>query len=138
MAPGTSVKLGIMHNGSDKTVSLALGQLPDERQAQAGSVERGMSDSGTPRLGLTLAPASDAGAGTQGVAITAVDPNGPAAEHGVHTGDVILDVAGMAVSSPADVRKELTDLRKAGKRTVLMRMKSGDTTRFVALPLGNA
>jgi serine protease Do len=72
------------------------------------------------------------------VAITAVDPNGPAAEHGVRTGDVILDVAGTAVSSPADVRKELSDLRKAGKRTVLMRMKSGETMKFVALPLGNA
>jgi serine protease Do len=47
------------------------------------------------------------------VAITAVDPNGPAAKHGVHTGDVILDVAGTTVSSAADVRKELADLRKA-------------------------
>jgi serine protease Do len=138
MAPGTAVKLAIMHNGSEKTVSLTLGQLPDQRQAQAGSAERGMPDSGTPRLGLTLAPASDTGAGDQGVAITAVDPNGPAAEHGVRTGDVILDVAGMAVSSPADVRKELADLRKAGKHTVLLRMKSGDTTKFVALPLRNA
>jgi len=138
MAPGASVKLGIMHNGSEKTVSLTLGQLPNERQAQVGRAERGMSESGTPRLGLTLAPASETGAGDQGVAITAVDPNGPAAEHGVQTGDVILDVAGAAVSSPADVRKELADLRKAGKRTVLMRMKSGDATKFVALPLGNA
>src|SRR5262249_3308936 len=134
--PGASVKLGIMHDGSEKTVSLTLGQLPNERQAQTG--EHGTSDSGTPRLGLTLAPASQTGAGDQGVAIAAVDPSGPAAEHGVQTGDVILDVAGTAVSSPADVRKELADLRKAGKRTVLMRMKSGDTTKFVALPLGNA
>jgi serine protease Do len=136
--PGSSVKLVIMHNGSEKTVSLTLGQLPNERQAQAGGAERGMSESGTPRLGLTLAPASETGAGDRGVAITAVDPNGPAAEHGVQTGDVILDVAGTAVSSPADVRKELAGLRKAGKHTVLMRMKSGDMTKFVALPLGNA
>jgi S1-C subfamily serine protease len=51
----------------------------------------------TPRLGLTLAPASDvAGAGSEGVAVTAVDPSGPAAEHGVATGDVILDVGGLA------------------------------------------
>jgi serine protease Do len=97
-----------------------------------------MSESGTPHLGLTLAPANEAGVGDRGVAITAVDPNGPAAEHGVRTGDVILDVAGVAVSSPGDVRKELADLRKAGKHTVLMRMKSGDATKFVALPIGNA
>jgi serine protease Do len=137
MAPGTSVKLDVMHNGSEKTVSLTLRQLPDERQAEAGST--GTSESGTPRLGLTLAPASETGDGDRGgVAITAVDPNGPAAEHGVKAGDVILDVSGKAVSSPADVRKELADLRKAGKHAALMRMRSGDTTKFVALPLSNA
>ena len=36
MAPGTSVKLGVLHNGSEKTVTLTLGTLPDERQANAG------------------------------------------------------------------------------------------------------
>jgi len=137
MAPGTSVKLDVMHKGSERTVSLTLGQLPDERQAEAGSADRGMPDGGTQHLGLTLAPASETGDGNRGGAITAVDPNGPAAEYGVKAGDVILDVAGAAVSTPADVRKELANLRKAGKHAALMRMRSGDTTKFVALPLGN-
>jgi serine protease Do len=138
MVPGTSVKLDIMHNGNEKIVSLTLRQLPDDRQALAGNPEHETSESGAQHLGLTLAPANETCDGDRGVAITAVDPNGPAAEHGVRIGDIILDVAGTAVSSPADVRKELADLRKAGKHTVLMRMKSSDTTRFVALPLGNA
>jgi serine protease Do len=60
MPPGTSVKLGILHNGSEKTVTLTLGTLPDERQANAAP--RG-SDNGTPQLGLTLAPANAVGAG---------------------------------------------------------------------------
>jgi hypothetical protein len=84
MAPGTSVKLGVLHNGSEKTVTLTLGTLPDERQANAAP--RGSSEDGTPRLGLTLAPANAVGAGNQGVSVTAVDPNGPAAEHGVQSG----------------------------------------------------
>jgi serine protease Do len=134
MAPGTSVKLGVMHNGSERTVTLTLGTLPDERQANAGS----QGTEGTPRLGLTLAPASAVGAGNQGVAVTAIDPNGPAADHGMQSGDVILDVAGKTVSNPSDVSKEIADLTKAGKHTVLMRVKSGNATKFVALPLGNA
>ena len=90
-------------------------------------------------LGLTLAPASEVGgAGREGVAVTAVDPNGPAAEHGMQTGDVILDVGGKSVSKPDDVRQELAALQKAGKNTVLMRVKSGDSTRFVAVPFGKA
>ena len=40
MAPGTSVKLGLMHDGSEKTVTLTLGTLPDERQANAASAGR--------------------------------------------------------------------------------------------------
>jgi serine protease Do len=56
----------------------------------------------------------------------------------MQSGDVILDVAGKAVSNPADVTKELADLGKAGKHTVLMRVKSGNGTKFVAIPFGNA
>jgi serine protease Do len=135
MAPGSSVKLGVLHNGSERTVTLTLGTLPDERQANAGPQG---TDKETPRLGLTLAPAGTVGAGNQGVAVTAVDPNGPAAERGMQSGDVILDVAGKAVSNPSDVSKEIADLNKAGKHTVLMRVKSGNGTRFVAIPFGNA
>jgi serine protease Do len=117
-------------------MSLTLGQLPDERQA---STYRSNASGSTPRLGLTLAPANEVGgAGDKGVAVTAVDPNGPAAEHGMQTGDVILDVGGKSVSKPDDVRQELADLQKAGKNIALMRVKSGDSTKFVAVPLGKA
>ena len=139
MAPGTSVKLEITHNGEQKTVALTLGTLPDERLAQANPVGNESSDANFAPLGLTLAPAENvAGAGRKGVAVTAVDPDGPAAERGVQTGDVILDVGGKSVSRPADVSKDIAALRNDGKRTVLMRMKSGNTTKFVALPLGHA
>jgi len=134
MAPGTAVDLGILRNGKQENVKLTLGQLPEQRQAQAGTNEG--TTSGVPHLGLTLAPAGEvAGAGGAGVVVTAVEPGGPAAEHGFQTGDVILDVAGKAVSKPADVRDQLEALRKDGKHTVLMRVKSAQATRFVAMPI---
>jgi serine protease Do len=140
LAPGTEVHLGIWRSGETKAVSLKLGELPNDRQANAASGEHNNSATdGTPRIGLTLAPANDVGgAGSQGVAVTAVDPNGPAAEHGIQTGDVILDVAGKTVNNPGDVRQELASLHKEGKHTVLMRVKSGDGTKFVAIPFGKA
>ena len=135
MAPGTSVTLGMLRNGEQKTVSLTLGQLPEQQQAKADTSETPNGD--VARLGLTLAPAGDvAGAAGKGVVVTGVDPNGRAAEHGFQTGDVILDVGGKAVSKPSDVRDRLTDLRKEGKHTVLMRVKSADATKFVAMPIG--
>jgi serine protease Do len=139
MAPGSSVKLSILRNGETRTVTLTLGQLPDQRQANAGTKEQDTRDGSTPRIGVTLAPAGEVGgAGDQGVAVTAVDPAGPAAKQGIKTGDVILDVAGKAVSKPEDVRQALVSLHKDGKRAVLMRVKSGDATKFVAVPFGKA
>jgi serine protease Do len=140
LVPGTTVKLGVVRNGGDQTISLTLGALPQERQANAANPnDRDQSSSDEPRLGLSLAPASTvSGAGSEGVVVTNVDPDGAAASHGFKTGDVILDVGGKAVSNLADVRKALTDARGSGKRTVLLRVKSSEGTRFVAIPLGNA
>ena len=67
--------------------------------------------------------------------ITNVDPNGLASEMGFKTGDVILDVAGKKVTTPADVRTAMSDAQTGGKRTVLMRLKSDAGTRFVAVPV---
>jgi serine protease Do len=118
---------------------MTIGELPQERQAKAGAKEPGTAGGEAPRLGLMLAPAGKvAGAGGEGVVITAVDPDGAAAEHGFKTGDIILDVAGKAVSTPADVRKALADARANAKRTLLIRVKSGDATRFVAVSIARA
>jgi len=142
MAPGSSVKLDVFRKGETQTLTLTLGELPKEQQREArqgGEEHHRSAGTELPRLGLTLAPAGGvAGAGGEGVVVTEVDPDGPAASHGIKSGDVIIDVGGKPVSTPADVRKALADARTDGKRAVLIRVKSGDTTRFVALPLGRA
>jgi serine protease Do len=141
MAPGTSVKLEIVRDGKSQAFSLTLGELPKEQRQAKANTDEHEQPSGTqlPRLGLTLAPADGvAGARKEGVVVTAVEPDGPAANHGFKSGDVILEVGGKAVSSPADVRKALSDARGENKRAVLMRVKSGEQTRFIALPLGRA
>src|SRR6516162_1304419 len=142
MAPGASVKLGVVHNGQNKTVTLTLGTLPNDKQASNEPNQRDqreVPDSDMPNLGLTLAPGSKvSGAGGRGVVVTAVSAGGVAAEHGFQVGDVILEVGGKAVSTPADIRKSLVDARNDGKRTVLFRVKSNEGTKFVALPLGEA
>ncbi|HEY3639987.1 MAG TPA: PDZ domain-containing protein, partial [Xanthobacteraceae bacterium] len=137
MSPGSSVRLGVIRDGSQQTINVVLAQMPNQQQAQAGSEQQDQSQS-TPHLGLSLAPARSAGAGSQGVVVTAVDPNGPAADRGIKEGDVITNVGGASVSTPGDVQKQLAELQKAGKHSVLMRVKSGDATHYVALPLAAA
>jgi serine protease Do len=138
IAPDSSVKLDIVHKGEAKTVSLTLGQMPNDQEARAQSGSDD-STSGVAHLGLQVAPARDvSGAGSRGVVVTAVDPDGPAAEQGIETGNVILEIGGKAVVNADDVRNALSEAKSEGKHQVLLRVKMGDATRFVALPLGNA
>jgi serine protease Do len=141
MAPGSTAKLTVWRKGEEKTFSIALGELPNQREARATTTPDSSGPEGTdvPRLGLTVVPAGQvAGSGSEGVVVTEVDPNGIASDQGVKTGDVILEVGGKKVANPADIRSALKDAQKDGKRTILMRVKSGDATKFVALRLGKA
>jgi serine protease Do len=142
IAPGNSVKLDVLHKGQSKVINLTLGQLPNSLEAKAdtddNSDNKGSANRGTdvPKLGLTLAPANSvAGAGKDGVVVTGVDPNSAAAERGFKEGDVILEVAGKGVTNAGDVREAITAARTDNKNSVLMRIKSGGSSRFVAVPL---
>jgi serine protease Do len=139
LAPGNAVKLNVLHKGQDKVINLTLGQLPNsvEAKADTDNSDKGNAAKGTdvPKLGLTLAPANSvAGAGKDGVVVTEVDPKSAAAERGFKEGDVILEVAGKTVANAGDVREAINAARTDNKNSVLMRVKSGGSSRFVAVP----
>ena len=141
-APGTSVKLGVIREGKEQTIDVALGELPVANPAasreEQGSDEpetMGRGDAGD--LGLKLAPAgSITGAGEQGVVVLDINPAGLWAERGFSLGDVILEVSGKSVKTPEELGSAVSEARNAGKRTVLLRLRSGDATRFVTAPVG--
>ena len=139
LAPGNAVKLNVLSKGQDKVINLTLGQLPNTVEAKADTdKDKGGATKGTdePRLGLTLAPANSvAGAGKDGVVVTEVAPKSAAAERGFKEGDVILEVAGKSVTNAGDVREAINAARTDNKNSVLMRVKSGGSSRFVAVPL---
>ena len=137
-SPNAKVKVTVLRDGVEKDYSVQLGKFPGAKQLaaiQSGKpVGEEMED-----LGLSLAPASSyEGAGKEGVVITDIKSNSKAAEKGLKAGDVILTVAGAPVSKPQDV---ITNVRKAkdkGRKAVLLRVRSGDQNRFVAIPISKA
>jgi serine protease Do len=140
-APGSTVKLDVLHKGQSKVVSLSLGQLPNAQQAEADIGNDGKGSTrgiDVPYLGLTLAPGKAGGASKEGVVITKVEPNSAAAERGLKKGDVILEVAGKGITKPGDVGEALEAARTDKKSSVLMRLRSGDASRYVAVPLANS
>jgi len=139
LAPGSAVKLDLLRSGKSKVVNLSLGQLPNAQEAKADTGADGTgSTMDVPRLGMTVAPADKIeGAGRKGVVVTKVDPKSAAADRGFKKGDVILEVAGKSVATPGDVREAIEAARTDKKNSVLMRLLSGDASRYVAVPLAN-
>ena len=131
LKPGAKAEITYLRDGKERTATVALASQPGEKEAKAAPSR---SDDGLPRLGLELAPSREG----EGVAVAAVDPDGPAAQKGVKEGDVILEVGGQAVSKPADVKAGLEAAHKAGKAAVLLRVKSKEGTRFVAIAMPKA
>jgi serine protease Do len=85
-------------------------------------------------FGLSVAPAASiSGAGQHGVVVTNVDPDGAAAQKGLRPGDVILEAAGHPVARPSEISAALNAAKKDGHKAVLLRVKSGNNTHYVAL-----
>jgi serine protease Do len=130
--PGHQAKLRILRDGNSKVVALTVAAKPE-----AAEVAPNTSPTETaalePRIVLALAPADRAA--TRGALITSVTPEKLAATRGLKTGDVVLSVGRTPVANPDQVRQQLEALRRAGKDTVLLRIRTGSAIRFIALPL---
>jgi serine protease Do len=138
LGPGKKADLIYWHEGSEKTVTVKLGSLPEDKEARVRPNLKEGNDV-FKGLGLTLAPASTIhGAGNQGVVVADIDPDGAAAQKGMQVGDVILEAGGHPVSKPADVAAALAEAKKDNRKAVLLRVKSSDGTHFVAIAVNPA
>jgi serine protease Do len=141
--PNTEVRLSIVRYGDKHEVNMKLGAFPSGKKLAALEEDKPETGEQLDNLGLSLAPAMKVpGAGDDGVVITEVNPNSDAADKGLKAGDVILQVAGEIVSQPADVakgiKKAMDKAKDKDKVNVLVQVKTGDQTRFVALSLKKA
>ena len=125
-APGKSINVEIIRDGKPMTVAVKIGTMPNDTRMAARPAQPESTD--LTSLGLKLGAAEDGA----GVKIVEVAPNSIADQQGLKSGDIILEVAGADVNGPADVQEAL---KAAGKSRVLMLVRSGESQRFMALPL---
>jgi serine protease Do len=138
LSPNTDAHLRILRNGEERDVTVKLGEFPaEEKFAALGGQNENQTGKELEDLGLTLVPASEFPGSTtkDGVAVSNVDPNSKAADQGLRKGDIITEVGGKQVSSPADVVKGIRDARAKGRKNVLVQVRSRDQQRFLALPV---
>jgi serine protease Do len=131
LGPKKSAELTIWRNGAQQTISVTLGAMPNDKEAMndLGTSKPDAGQASLAKLGLTLEHGHD------GVTITDVDPNSAAADRGLQQGDVILEAGGKTVQRPSEVAQAFDAARADGHKSVLLRVKSGDNVRFVALPV---
>jgi serine protease Do len=143
-AVGKEVDVVIIRKGTEQTVKVTLGRLDDgEKPVQVSNktqepVEKPVTQKA---LGLDLATLSKdlrsrykIKDSVKGVVITNVDSASDAAGKRITPGEVIVEVAQEAVGSAADVKKRIDQLKKDGKKSVLLLVANSDgELRFVAL-----
>jgi serine protease Do len=133
MPPGATAKITYWRNGAKHDVDVKLGTLPPQDQlASLDTSQQQQSAAPTSSLddfGLAVGTGND----NASVVVTDVDPNGQAAERGLQPGDTILSVGDSAVAKPGDVESMISKAKADGLKAVLLRVKSGDRTQFVAL-----
>jgi serine protease Do len=136
-SPNSKVDVRVLRGQKEHSVSVKLGKFPSGKEL--AKVETGKPDATEPKgtemdqLGLTVAPGS--GANKDGVVVTNIESSSDAAQKGIKSGDVILEVGGLSVKKPEDLSNGIKEATKLGRKAVLMRVKSGDQTRFVAVQL---
>ena len=136
--PGTKVRVGYLRSGKEATAEVELGRLAADAKAGPAVDQSGAAADVLTGLGMRLAPASEVGERGGGVAVVDADPRGLAAERGIVSGDVLLEVQGRTVSTPAEVAETIRAARTEGRKAVLLRVRSAQGIRFVPLPLGRS
>ena len=145
---GKAVRVVVARDGKTQTLRVTLGRLEDQQLASAPGGEDGGSPPADPTeiagLGMTLAALDETtrarfglAEDVQGVVVTEVETDGPAAEKGIEMGDVVVEVAQEPVTDPAEVAARVEEARGRGRSSILVLVQSGADLRFVPLSLGN-
>lgn len=130
--PGTEISLTVLREGKNKKIKVTIGALETDDKGQPVSADK------LPKLGMSLQKLTDELAeqfgyeGAKGVLVTAVESGSIADRAGIKRGDLIEEVNRKAVTEAHQVKKLIKD---SEKKTVLLLVRQGDASRYLALKL---
>jgi serine protease Do len=128
---GKEVKVVAQRDGKEKTFTVKITQLKEEKMA-AVSPEEEAGDFGMKVQEITpdLAEYFELEV-IEGVVVVDVERDGPAAEVGIRRGDLVLEVNQLPIRSLNDYRKALS-VKKAGEPSLFW-VKRGENTLYFAI-----
>ncbi|MFT6556478.1 MAG: serine protease Do [Sneathiella sp.] len=138
---GADVDVELWRNGEKITKSVQLGELEKAETELASASPGDLNKELTAEImGMRLATVTDQvrqefklSDEVEGVIVVDVDESSEAGEKDIRPGDQILEVQLKPVKNIVDVKKTLSEASKSDRKSVLMLIKRGVSSRFVAL-----
>jgi Do/DeqQ family serine protease len=134
-APGTDVTLTVVRNGQQQQVHAKLDELTGNENPQGQTGPGGGAGGG--QLGVAVQPITPDIAAQLGIpdvknglVVTSVDPTGPAAQAGIQSGDVLIEINHQPINNVTDVKPAL---QKSGSRPALVLINRGGQTLFLTV-----
>ena len=141
---GKEVEVVVIRDGKEMTVKVTLGRLEDGDQAAGdetgddGAVETPVA---LTALGITFGEITDdaraehgIGDEIEGVLVLSVEDGSAAKEKKIMPGDVIVEIAQEAVTTPEEAMDRIARLKSDGRRNALLMITNGaGELRFVTL-----
>jgi serine protease Do len=133
--PEQKVTVTVLRDGQEQQIDVTLGdlrQVDETQEAKADTeepkpqVQPGSLDG----LGLTI----EKNPNGEGVVVTGVADDSPAAGKGLTSGDVIVAVGGQTVNSLADVEAGVKSAQDRERSAVLFKVQGNDGVRYVGVP----
>jgi serine protease Do len=143
---GKEVPIALLRGGEAMEITVKVGRLPEKDEDEEAGLEEDEPRANEPEsddlLGLSIAPLTDdmrtkygISGKIEGVIITDVAPDSPAARKEVKPGDVIVEVTQEEVRQPQDVVSRLRAVKESGRARVLLLLSDAKgELRFVAVP----
>ncbi len=135
MAPGSSATVGIVRDGSEKTLTVKLDEAAASKSARERDGATGTDDKAA--LGVSVAPLTPELAAqaklprdARGVVVQDVNPDGRAADAGIQAGDIIHEVNRQPVQSVDELRAAV---RKSPDRPTLLLVNRDGQDIFVTV-----
>lgn len=140
--PGSEITLTVLREGSSQELKAVLDELDVEGNSPLGSPQPGDTTpraNNNPKLGLSLQPVTpESGkqlnlpAGSEGLVVTELDPEGSAASAGIARGDVILEMNRQPVKTVDEVQ---SILNSAGDKPLLLLVSRGGQIVYLTVRL---
>lgn len=130
--PGTEVDLLVLRDGKKKTIKATIGLMESDDEGHPVSSDE------LPELGMKLQKMTKDLAdqfgykGVSGVLVVEVEAGSIAAKAGIQRGNLIEEVNRKQVETPEQVKALIKDSKK---KSVLLLVRQGDASRYLALKL---